>query len=51
MWVLAKLEGNTKLADAIARTQKVHKLIYQKYVVKEVQGKRTLSVLKQPSFA
>lgn len=48
MWVLSKLEGNTKLADAIARTQTVHKLIYQKYVVKEVKGKRTLSVLKQP---
>jgi DNA-binding transcriptional regulator YiaG len=48
MSVLAKLEGNAKLADAIARTQFVHKLIYQKYVVKEVNGKRELSVLKQP---
>ena len=51
MSVLAKLEGNTKLSDAIARTQAVHKLIYQKYVVKEVNGKRTLSVTKQPSMA
>lgn len=51
MWVLSKLEGNTKLADAIARTQTVHQLIYQKYVVKEVKGKRTLSVLKQPRLA
>jgi len=51
MSVLAKLEGNAKLVDAIARTQTVHKLIYQKYVVKEVNGKRTLSVVKQPRLA
>ena len=51
MSVLAKLEGNAKLADAIARTHTVHKLIYQKYVVKEVNGKRTLSVVKQPRLA
>lgn len=51
MSVLAKLEGNTKLVDAIARTQTVHKLIYSKYVVKEVNGKRTLSVVKQPRIA
>ena len=51
MSVLAKLAGHTKLSDAIARTQAVHKLIYQKYVVKEVNGKRTLSVTKQPSMA
>ena len=51
MSVLAKLAGNTKLSDAIARTQAVHKLIYQKYVVKEVNGKRTLSVVKQPRLA
>lgn len=51
MLVLAKLKGNTKLADAVARTQTVHKLIYQKYVVKEVKGKRTLSVVKLPSLA
>ena len=48
MLVLAKLEGNTKLSDALARTQTVHQLIYQKYVVKEVKGKRTVSVVKQP---
>lgn len=47
MSVLARLEGNAKLADAIARTQFVHKLIYQKYVVREVNGKRELSVRKQ----
>lgn len=51
MSVLAKLEGNAKLADAIARTQSVHKLVYQKYLVKEVNGKRTLSVVKQPRLA
>lgn len=51
MSVLAKLKGNTKLVDAIARTQSVHKLIYSKYVVKEVNGKRTLSVVKQPRLA
>ncbi len=51
MSVLAKLEGNAKLADAITRTQTVHKLIYHKYVVKEVNGKRTLSVIKQPRLA
>ena len=47
MSVLAKLAGNTKLSDAIARTQAVHKLIYQKYVVKEVDGKRTVSITRQ----
>lgn len=51
MSVLAKLECNAKLVDAIARTQTIHKLIYQKYVVKEVNGKRTLSVIKQPRLA
>jgi DNA-binding transcriptional regulator YiaG len=51
MSVLAKLEGNTKLVDAIARTQTVHKLMYSKYVVKEVNGKRILSVVKQPRIA
>lgn len=45
------MEGNAKLADAIARTQTVHQLIYQKYVVREVDGKRTLSVVKQPRLA
>jgi DNA-binding transcriptional regulator YiaG len=44
--VLAKLNGKTHLADAIARTQTIHKLIYQKYVVKAVNGKHTLSISK-----
>lgn len=47
MSVLAKLEGNAKLVDAIARTQTVHKLVYQKYVVKEVNGKREITTTKQ----
>jgi DNA-binding transcriptional regulator YiaG len=45
--VLCKLEGTTQLADAIARTQCAHKLIYQKYVVREVDGQRTVSVQQQ----
>ena len=49
--VLAKLEGKTRLADAIARTQAVHKLIYQKYVVKNTDGKRTVSVTRLMSKA
>ena len=47
MSVLAKLEGNAKLVDAIARTQTVHKLVYQKHVVKEVNGKREITTTKQ----
>lgn len=47
MSVLAKLEGQTRLADAMARTQAVHKLIYQKYVVKDTDGKRTVSVTRR----
>jgi DNA-binding transcriptional regulator YiaG len=47
MSVLAKFQGNTKLVDAIARTKDVHKMIYQKYVVKEVDGKRTVSITRQ----
>lgn len=46
MSVLAKLEGKTPLAEAIARTQAVHKLLYQKYVVKEVEGRRVVSVTR-----
>ena len=45
--VLAKLEGNTRLADALARTQAVHKLVYQKYLVKVTDGKRSVSVTRQ----
>lgn len=31
----------------MARTQTVHKLVYQKYVVKEVNGKREITTAKQ----
>lgn len=45
MSVLATFAGNTKVSDAIERIKTVHKLAYQKYVVKDVQGRRTLSVV------
>jgi DNA-binding transcriptional regulator YiaG len=48
MCVLAKLAGNTKVADALERIKTVQKLVYQKYVVKDVQGRRTVSVQRQP---
>ena len=51
MLVLAKLESKTSVAEAIARVQAVHKLIDQKYVVKDVDGKRTVSVVRQPQAA
>lgn len=47
MKVLALLEGDVSLADAMARVQAVHKLVYQKYVVKAVNGRRTVSVRRQ----
>lgn len=43
--MLAKLEGNTKLADAMARTKPSHKLNFSKYLLNEVNGKWTLSVV------
>jgi DNA-binding transcriptional regulator YiaG len=48
MCVWAKLAGNTKVADALERIKTVQKLVYQKYVVKGVQGRRTVSVQRQP---
>lgn len=48
MRVLAKLAGNTKVADALERIKTVQQLVYQKYVVKGVQGRRTVSVQRQP---
>ncbi len=47
MCVLAKFAGNTKIADALERIKTVHKLAYQKYVVKDIEGKRTVSVVSQ----
>jgi DNA-binding transcriptional regulator YiaG len=46
--VLAKLAGNTKVADALERIKTVQKLVYQKYVVKDIQGQRTVSVVPMP---
>jgi hypothetical protein len=48
MCVWAKLAGNTKVADALERIKTVQKLAYQKYVVKDVRGRRTVSVQRQP---
>jgi DNA-binding transcriptional regulator YiaG len=44
MKTLSLLEGHTPLVQALARTQAVHKLIYQKYVVRAVNGRRTVTV-------
>jgi DNA-binding transcriptional regulator YiaG len=49
MCVLAKLAGHTKVADALERIKTVHKLAYQKYVVKDIQGRRTVSVVPMPA--
>lgn len=46
--VLVKFAGKTKLSDAIERIKTVHQLVYQKYVVKDVDGRRSVSVVKQP---
>lgn len=47
--VLAKLAGNTKVADAPERIKTVHKLGCQKYVVKGIQGQRTVSLEPMPA--
>lgn len=49
MYMLAKYAGKTHVSDAIERIKTVHKLVYQKYVVKEIEGHRTVSVVKLPS--
>lgn len=49
VYVLVKYAGKTKLSDAIERIKTVHQLVYQKYVVKDVDGHRTVSVVKQPN--
>ncbi len=46
MLVIAKLKGNTKVADAIERLQTVERLIHQKYVVRGADGKRRVDVVK-----
>lgn len=50
MHVIAKLKGNTKVADAIERIQTVERLVHQKYVVRGADGKRRVDVVK-PSEA
>lgn len=49
--VLVKYAGKTKLSDAIDRIKTVHKLVYQKYVVRDVDGHRTVSIVKQMGTA
>ena len=46
MMVLAKYSGNMRLVDALNRVQAVHQLIYQKYLVKEVNGQRSIAISK-----
>lgn len=46
MHVIAKLKGNTKVADAIERIQTVERLVHQKYVVRGADGKRRVDVVK-----
>ena len=46
LMVMAKINGSTKIADAIERLQTVEKLVYQRYVVKDVSGKMRVVVVK-----
>lgn len=46
MHVIAKLKGNTRVIDAIERLQTVDRLIHQRYVVRGVDGKRRVDVVK-----
>lgn len=51
LMVMAKFNGNTKISDAIERVQTVEKLAYQRYVVKGVDGKRHVEVVKSTKAA
>ena len=51
LMVMAKFSGNTKISDAIERVQTVEKLAYQRYVVKGVDGKRHVEVVKSTKAA
>jgi putative transcriptional regulator len=51
LMVMAKFSGNTKISDAIERVQTVEKLAYQRYVVKGVDGKRHIEVVKSTKAA
>lgn len=47
MMVIAKFNGNTKVADAVQRIQTVERLVHQKYVVRGVDGNRRVEVVKE----
>mgnify|MGYP001183729677 FL=1 len=47
MLVIAKLKGNTKVADAVNRIQTVERLLHQKYVVRDADGKRCIDLVKE----
>lgn len=44
--VIAKFEGDTKVADAVQRIQTVERLVHQKYVVSGSDKNRRVDVLK-----
>jgi DNA-binding transcriptional regulator YiaG len=46
MLVIAKLKGNTKVADAVQRIQTVERLVHQKYVVRGADDNRRVEVVK-----
>ena len=51
LMVMAKFNGNTKISEAIERVQTVEKLAYQRYVVRGVDGKRHIEVVKSTKAA
>lgn len=46
MLVIAKLKGNTKVADAVQRIQTVERLVHQKFVVRGADGNRRVEIVK-----
>jgi DNA-binding transcriptional regulator YiaG len=46
LMVIAKFSGDTKVADAVERIHTVEKLIHQDYVVKGLDAKRRVEVVK-----
>ena len=46
LMVIAKFSGDTKVADAVERIHAVEKLIHQDYVVKGLDAKRRVEVVK-----
>ena len=51
LMVMAKFNGNTKISEAIERVQTVEKIAYQRYVVRGVDGKRHIEVVKSTKAA